>query len=63
MAGKRTESDTGRKNAQEVMINITMVKFAQITDYGTYHAIFYHRSEALYCPRCGGQMKIISFIK
>jgi hypothetical protein len=30
------ESDTGRKNAQEVMINITIVEFAQIADYGTY---------------------------
>ncbi len=29
------ESDTGKKNGQEVMINITIVKFAQITDYGT----------------------------
>jgi len=29
------ESDTGRKNAQEVMINITIVEFAQIADYGT----------------------------
>jgi hypothetical protein len=33
--GKRAESDTGKKNAQEVMINITMVKFAQIPAYGT----------------------------
>ena len=34
--GKRTESDTGKKNAQKVMINITMVEFAQIAGYGTY---------------------------
>ena len=33
--GKRAESDTGRKNGQQAMINITMVKFAQITGYGT----------------------------
>ncbi len=33
------ESDTDRKNAQKVMINITIVKFAQITDYGTYCGI------------------------
>ena len=29
------ESDTGRKNGQEVMINVTIVEFAQIPDYGT----------------------------
>jgi hypothetical protein len=33
--GKKTESDTDRKNAQKVTISITIVKFAQITDYGT----------------------------
>ena len=31
-----------------------------IPDYGTYHAIFYRRSDPLTCPRCGGEMKIIS---
>ena len=40
MAGKRTESDTDRKNAQEVMINVTIVEFAQIAGYGTKHDIF-----------------------
>ena len=29
------ESDTGRKNGQEVMINVTIVEFAQIAGYGT----------------------------
>ena len=29
------ESDTGKKNAQEVMINITIVKFPVSADYGT----------------------------
>ena len=33
--GKRTESDTGKKNAQKVMISITIVEFAQIAGYGT----------------------------
>ncbi len=28
--GKRTESDTDRKNGQELMINITIVKFVWI---------------------------------
>ena len=35
MAGKRTESDADRKNGQEVMINITIVKFPVIAGYGT----------------------------
>jgi hypothetical protein len=39
MAGKRTESDTGRKNGQEVMINITIVEFSVIADYGTKYEI------------------------
>jgi len=34
--GKRAESDTGKKNAQKVMINITMVEFPVIAGYGTY---------------------------
>ena len=29
------ESDTGKRNAQRVMINVTIVKFAQIPGYGT----------------------------
>ena len=29
------EPDTGRKNGQEVMINVTIVEFAQIAGYGT----------------------------
>jgi len=33
-----------------------------IAGYGTQHAIFYRRSDLLCCPRCGGHMKIISFI-
>jgi hypothetical protein len=33
--GKRAESDTDRKNAQKLMISITIVKFAQIPGYGT----------------------------
>ena len=39
-SGKRAEPDTDRKNAQEVMINITIVKFAQIPGYGTKPDIF-----------------------
>ncbi len=31
--GKRTESDRDRKNVQEVMINITIVKFPVIPGY------------------------------
>ena len=37
------ESGGGKKNAQKVMINISIVEFAQITDFGTYTDIFaYH---------------------
>ncbi len=32
---KKIESDTGEKNAEEVMINVTIVEFAQIAGYGT----------------------------
>lgn len=33
--GKRAESDTGRKNAQKVIINITIVQFPVVAGYGT----------------------------
>jgi hypothetical protein len=33
--GKRIESDTDRKNAQRVMINITILEFPVIAGYGT----------------------------
>ena len=33
--GKRTESDTDRKNAQKVTSTITIVEFPVIADYGT----------------------------
>ena len=55
--GKRAESDTGRKNGQQVMINITMVKFPVIAGYGTYYAVFYRLSDPLCCRRCGGHQK------
>ncbi len=45
LAGKRTETDTDRKNAQKVMINITIVKFAQITE-GTKSAFFNCRGDS-----------------
>ncbi len=35
MTAKMIESDTDRKNAQKVMITITMVKFPVIAGYGT----------------------------
>ena len=41
--GKRAESHTDRKNAQRVMINITIVKFPVISGYGTYVIHLAHR--------------------
>jgi len=35
LTAKMIESDTGKKNAQRVMINITMVEFPVIAGYGT----------------------------
>jgi len=39
LTAKMIESDTGKKNAQKATIIITIVKFAQITDYGTKYEI------------------------
>ena len=46
--GKRAESDTGEKNAQKVMISITIVEFAQIAGYGTYVKVLDRRNQGQY---------------